>query len=469
MPYYRWDIVKKLSLCGGCLMKNKIKQDFFEYSILLCSLAKWTVLAVFAGGVVGIATAFFLYLLHIGENNFTKIDYYYLFIPIAFFISSYLIIKFAPDAEGHGTEKVIEAVHKKSGEIDIKVIPVKLMATLVTLIAGGSAGKEGPCAQIGAGIASSFANMFKLSGMDKKRFVVCGVSAGFAGVFGTPIAGAIFAAEVLYVGRFSYLAFLPSLISSYVSLMINKAILGGYPEYIINFNNENSIKGFLGMVLFGLVIGLVAMIFIRVLHIIEEFIKNIKIYKPLKGIIGGLILVLVVILTGTKDYIGLGTGVIDHSLAGTQVRPISFIAKMFTTSVTLGSGGSGGILTPIFYIGSTFGNLWGTLINNNIALFSAIGMVAFLAATANTPIAAIIMAMELFGVEVASLASIACVVSYLTVGHRSVYPSQILALGKTPSIDFETDKEIKDVGKVRLVRKGILAKKYINRIANKSE
>ncbi|QEK11002.1 permease [Crassaminicella thermophila] len=442
-------------------MKRKIKMDFVEQTVMLSSAIKWIILAIFAGLVVGSVTGLFLKLLHFGEHHMMKWNRYYLLMPIAFFLSSLLVVKLAPEAEGHGTEKVIEAVHQKDGKIDIKVIPVKLLATLITLISGGSAGKEGPCAQIGAGIASFFANVFKINNtLDRKRFVICGISAGFAGVFGTPIAGAVFAAEVLYVGKFSYIVLLPSLIASYVSCIVNKALGISHLQYAISFTPSNEIKMFLNMIVFGIFMGSLAMLFIRLLNIIEESIHKINIYKPYKGILGGLILVLIVYLTESKDYIGLGTQVINESISGSSVSGVAFLIKMFTTSVTLGSGGSGGILTPIFYIGATAGNAWGQIMNANMALFSAIGMVAFVAACTNTPISGILIAMELFGIEVASYASIPCVISYFMVGHKSVYPSQILVINKSPSVDLQTNCEIGRVKELKIKNK--VLKKFYN-------
>lgn len=449
-------------------MKKVVQKDFKEGSIMCASVIKWILLAIFVGIIVGGATAVFLKLLDVGCIFVSsKWNYYYLVMPFAFFISSYTILKLAPDAEGHGTEKVIQAIHQNSGKIDIKVVPIKLFATLITIIFGGSAGKEGPCAQIGAGLASSLSNLFKMNSLDRKKFVICGVSAGFAGVFGTPIAGAVFAAEVLYVGKFSYVVLLPSLISSYISYFVNKYLGIHHHTYLINTGSTNEIKMFINMIIFGAFIGIVGMIFIRVLTSIEEFFAHkINLYKPLKGLIGGGILVLIVFMfKGNTDFIGLGTNVIDKAIAGNKVHGISFIVKMVTTSVTLGSGGSGGILTPIFYIGATAGNIWAQLINANIAVFTAIGMVAFLAACANTPLAAIIMAMELFGVEVASYASIACAVSYLLVGHKSVYPTQILAITKSASLDVAVDCEVKEAKEVKVASN---ESKIIYKIANRN-
>jgi len=435
-------------------VKKEINRDFLEEFILLLSAVKWVFLSVFAGLVVGGATSIFLYLLRIGTDTVSNWNYYYVLLPVAFFLSSWLVIKFAPDAEGHGTEKVIEAIHKKNGKIDAKVVPVKIVATLITLISGGSAGKEGPSAQIGAGITSIFSDIFRLNEDDRRRFVICGISAGFAAVFSTPIAGAIFAAEVLFVGKFYYRVLLPALVASYVSYFVNKSFGAVSLKYDIMVPKTSEVSMFFHLLAFGVIIGLVATFFIGFINTVEKFVHNrINIYKPLKGIIGGFILIAIVLLIGNTDYIGLGLPVIDQALAGEKIAPLGFLMKIITTTVTLGTGGSGGILTPVFFIGSTVGNTWAQFIHGDIALYSAIGMVSFLAASTNTPLAAIVMAMELFGVEVGTYASIVSVVSYLMVGHHSVYPSQILAMSKSPSIDTDINCEIKRVKKMELSNK----------------
>ena len=150
--------------------------------------------------LVGVSTTAFLKLLHLSTNFTSQFPYFYLSLPLTFLLCTFLINFLAPQSKGHGTEKVIEAIHKRSGRIPAGVIPIKLFTTIITIASGGSVGKEGPSGQIGAGLASLFSDIFRLNDQDRRKLVICGISAGFAAVFGTPISGAIFGLEVLYVG-----------------------------------------------------------------------------------------------------------------------------------------------------------------------------------------------------------------------------------------------------------------------------
>ena len=410
---------------------------FVIQTLVILTTLKWVMLAVIAGIIAGVPTGIFLLLLDGGTGVVYARPHYFYLIPLGLFLSSLIVQTFAKDARGHGTEKVIEALHNQDGHMNPMIIPVKMVATLITLILGGSAGKEGPSAQIGAGVASAFASLVRLNRLDKQRFVLCGISAGFAGVFGTPIAGALFATEVLSIGRMSYNRLLPALMASYVSYFVTRSMGVIHLSYSVQFIVSSELAMLGKMVVFGLVIGMLAIVFITMLSRVERLFHRIKIYEPLKGLIGGALLVAVVLLTGTTNYVGLGTRIIDSALDGVAFRGIAPFFKMFTTSVTLASGGSGGILTPIFFIGATAGNYWAQITGANVGLFSAIGMVAFLAACTNTPLAAVMMAMELFGVRTGSYGAVACAVAFLIVGHMSVYPSQVIHQKKTLFIDLE--------------------------------
>ena len=195
------------------MQKNR---GFFEQYTIIASVLKWIFLSGIVGIIIGVTVTFFLNILHFSEESRSILPFhYYYLLPFGLMFSVWLTKTFAPDAKGHGTEKVIEAIHKKSGKIEVSVIPVKLIATVITLFSGGSAGKEGPGAQIGAGVASAISDKLHFSKKDRKKLVVCGISAGFATVFGTPIAGAIFGIEVLVVGSLMYDLLLPSIVAGF--------------------------------------------------------------------------------------------------------------------------------------------------------------------------------------------------------------------------------------------------------------
>ena len=415
-----------------------------EETILFVSIIKWVTLATVVGGIVGAATGLFLQLLTWGTNLSHLSSYSFLLLSAALFISALLVKYLAPDAEGHGTEKVIEAIHKSSGKIKPAVVPVKLVATIVTLALGGSAGKEGPCAQIGAGLSSMFADLLRFDDHDRKKLVICGISAGFAAVFGTPIAGSIFGVEVLFVGAILYEVLLPSFVAGIISYQVSSAMGVKYFRHAIDFVPVFSESFFLKVALAGIFFGMCSIFLIESLKVGERLSNKIKLWNPLKGIIGGVVLV-VLTFVFSKRYLGLGLETIESCLGGEQAPWYSFLVKPVFTSITLSFGGSGGIVTPIFFVGATAGALFATILGLNVATFSAIGLTSLLAGAANTPIAASIMSVELFGPAVAPYATIACVICFLMTGHRSVYPSQVLSVKKSPSIQVELGEEIENI------------------------
>ena len=415
-----------------------------EQTVIFISILKWFILASCIGAIVGLATTIFLKALNWSTEMTNQYDHYYLLLPVAFFISSVIVKYLAPDAEGHGTEKVIEAIHKHSGKIKPLVVPVKLVATVITIAAGGSAGKEGPCAQIGGGLSSLFAELFKFDAKDHKKLVICGISAGFASVFGTPIAGAIFGIEVLIVGSILYDVLLPSFIAGITSYQVSSALGVNYFYHPIEFAPVFSEAFFAKILLAGIVFGSCSFLLIEGLHLGKKLSGKLRLWQPLKGVVGGLFLVGLTLIF-TNRYLGLGLNTIQSSLQGEEIIWYAFIMKIIFTSTTLNFGGSGGIVTPIFFIGTTSGALFAHIMNLDVATFSAIGMVSLLAGAANTPISASIMAVELFGPKIAPYAAVACVISFLMTGHRSVYPSQLLAVKKSSSIRVEMGKEMEDI------------------------
>ena len=427
-----------------------MRKHTIEQITIFMSVTKWLVLSSAVGMIIGASVTLFLKILQFSEESqrFLPFSYYYM-LPFALVLTVWLVKKFAPDAEGHGTEKVIEAVHKKEGKIEIAVIPVKLFATVLTVFAGGSVGKEGPGAQIGAGMASVVSDFFRFSKEDRKKLVICGIGAGFASVFGTPIAGAIFGLEVLVIGIIRYEVLLPSFIAGFAAFSTAQYLGIEYSYFDIRFHQhiELDLPLILEVILAGVFFGLISDITITSLKRIGRTVEKIKLNSYLKAFGGGVVLILLSFVVG-EQYFGLGLGTINNILQpnpslSSDIPWYSFLIKTVFTSITLGVGGSGGIVTPIFYIGATSGHWFGTLMaDNHIAFFGALGFVSVLAGTTNAPIAATIMAMELFGLEVAHYAALSIVVSFLITGHRSVFASQLLAMKKSNTLKIEMGEEI---------------------------
>jgi len=408
-----------------------VRKHIAEQTIIFFSVSKWLILSSAVGIMIGALMSIFLKLLHSaeGSRSLLPFNYYYL-LPFALMLTIWIVKTFAPSATGHGTEKVIEAVHKKDGLINVKVIPVKLIATIITIFAGGSVGKEGPGAQIGAGAASFVSDILHFKKQDRKKLVICGISAGFAAIFGTPIAGAIFGIEVLIIGVIMYDVLLPSFIAGFAAFTTAQFLGVEYTYYDIDFFKSLD----LNLVLIGQVIiaaiffGIVSDSFITTVQKIEALIQKIPYNVYLKAFGFGLLMVLFSLIVSDK-YLGLGLDTISNALRSEailtdNVHWYDFIFKTIFTALSLGAGGSGGIITPIFFVGATSGVAFGHVIGDNIALFAALGFVSVLAGTTNSPIASIIMAVELFGTQISHYAAISVVISFLITGHRSVFPSQ---------------------------------------------
>lgn len=424
-----------------------MKRKVLEGSVLFVSIVKWLLLATCIGVIVGISTAVFLKLLGFGIEGAAQFRYYYVLLPAALALSVVLVQTFAPDAEGHGTEKIIEAVHRHSGKMNVKVVPVKLAATIITISFGGSAGKEGPAAQIGAALASAFSDLLKFGDRDRKKLVICGISAGFAAVFGTPIAGALFGVEVLFVGAMLYDVLLPSFVAGIVGFQVSSSLGVVYFHDPLAFVPAFSSYFFLKVCLAGLFFGVCSLLLIETLSLFDRLSRRLAVGKPVKGLLGGAALAALAGLFSTR-YLGLGLDSIKQALEGGAVPGGAFLLKMLFTAVTLGFGGSGGIVTPIFFVGAAAGNAFGGTLGFDPGLFAAIGMVSLLAGAANTPISASIMAIELFGPLIAPYAAVACVISFLMTGHRSVYPSQVLSLAKSSSLTVSQGAEMRNIGDV---------------------
>lgn len=421
-----------------------MKKSLVREALLIISIIKWAIVAAIVGIITGSFTTVFLKTLDFSITHMREYTYYFLALPIVLFISSYLIESFTGTNENHDNH-ILEALNIRFGKIKLRMVPVKFIATIITLAGGGSAGKSGPGAQMGAGLAISLGNVFKFNKEDKSKIVICGISAGFASILGAPIASAIFTVEVLVMGRVLNKYLFPAFVSAFVAFktVIYFGMDRFYIHSMIQVKDALFPHIYIESIFIGIIIGLIALVFIESLKYFETLSNKIHWYKPLKALLGGVVLIILVLIFST-DYLGLGMNQITNTLQGDKVLFYAFLLKILFTSITLSMGGSGGIITPIMFIGVMAGSAFAQVLHlDNISLFAAIGLVAMLSASANTPISAIILSIELFGTEIAPYSAIACITGYIISGHQSVYLSQVFgSLKRDPNKLDEDDYKV---------------------------
>lgn len=409
---------------------NKIKKYLISFEQIppLIYLFKWILICLVLGVLVGSISAFFLLSLD-WVTNYREIHLWIIaLLPLGGLIIG-LSYHYYGASVVKGNNLLLEEFHSPKKVIPFRMVPLVLFGTLLTHLFGGSAGREGTAVQIGGAIADQFTKVFKLSKRDRKIILIAGISAGFASVFGTPLAGGIFALEVLILGRIRLDAIIPSFLAAIFANYFCESWNVSHTQYAITKVAEMTPVNLLWSVLAGIIFGLVAMLFSKSTHFWSGlFSKKIK-YPPLRPFIGGAILAIAIYSMGTTKYIGLGIPTIVDAFH-VDLNSYDFLLKLLFTSFTLGAGFKGGEVTPLFFIGATLGNVLIWFIPLPMELLAGMGFVAVFAGATNTPIACTVMGIELFGIESGVFIAMACSVAYLFSGHTGVYTSQIIGSPK---------------------------------------
>ena len=398
---------------------------FDEPTQSVVNIIKWFLLATFIGVIIGTLDAVFLQTLDRSIAWRNHIPYFYLGLPFALYIVALLSRRAAPHDKDYSTDAIIKKINAYRPVSFISILK-GFVLSIVTIATGGSAGKEAPCADVGAGVSSLLARAFHMSIEDQRKMMICGVSAGFAGVFGVPISGALFGLEVLWVGHIFYEVMFPALVAGITAFQVTSFLGVNYIYHPLHFVPVFSEQFFLKMIIAGMAFGLVSLLFIEISKMMQVLFRYLRQRTNLfiTCILGGVLLIGIGYAT-SPIYLGLGIEGIDNPLAGVALQsPFGFLYKIITTSITFAAGGIGGIVTPIFFVGAQAGAMLADFMGVDPATLAALGLVAVLAGAANTPLAASIMAIELFGPQIAPYATVACVISFLITGQQSVYPNQ---------------------------------------------
>jgi len=455
-------ILSNLSQYSGEL-KNKIFSS--EHFGIIKYTLRWTVLIAPVAVSIGSMVALFLWLLTTAIHfRFTHTWLLFL-LPLAG-VLIHFIYQWAGKSAEKGNNLIIDEIHQPGAGVPARMSPIILITTVITHLFGGSAGREGTAVQIGGSLAALFGKWFKLTDGDMRMILTAGVAAGFGAVFGTPLTGAVFAIEVLTIGRLKYDALLPALIASIIGDITVAAwgihhtayhidIIAKTPYFLSDYLPVDLLL-FAKVIIASAAFGLASYLFAMMVNEIKAVFTKLFTIKWLIPVFGGLIIIALTYAIGKPDYLSLG---VDAQYPGAITIPSAFHAggadtwswlwKTIYTTLTLGTGFKGGEVTPLFYIGATLGNTLSGLLNAPVSLFAALGFIAVFAGATNTPLACTFMGIELFGGEHALLFAIACFTAYFFSGNSGIYSSQHIAVPKIFGGYFANERSLSEANKRR--------------------
>lgn len=393
----------------------------------LFMLGRWILFASITGCCLGVVGAVFGKSIHFVTDLRMQYPWLVYGLPLGGLFIVWLY-QWEKENEKSSTNLVLDAIHSEK-EIPIKTAPLIFISTIITHLFGGSAGREGAALQLGGSIGNFLGKYFRIDDNDKRVVIMCGMSAAFSALFGTPIAASIFSMEVVSVGIMHYAALVPCVIASYVASAIAQKIglaggrfhVSGIPEFTL-FNASK-------IVVLGLCCAAVSILFCVVLHRAEALFRKYLPNPYLRAVSAACLVILLTKVFSTTDYLGTGVQVIELAMKG-KVIWYAFLLKILFTAVTLSGGFKGGEIVPAFFVGSTFGCLMGELLHFSPSLGAACGMAAVFCGVTNSPISSLLISLEMFGFQGAPFYFLAIAISYMQSGYYGLYSSQKIMYSK---------------------------------------
>lgn len=388
---------------------------------------KWAVLSAVTGIICGFTGSVFYYCVKSAIAFREGHSWMLYLLPLSGVLIVWLY-RICGMKDDTGTNMILSSI-RSSQKVPLKMAPLIFVSTVLTHLCGGSSGREGAALQIGGSIGSFLGRTFKMDEKDIHIITMCGMSAVFSALFGTPMTAVLFSMEVVSVGIIYYVAFVPCMISSLIAYGI--ALWSGIrpATYVLAGIPALSVKSVFQMMVMGGLCALCGMLFCVLMHVGHELYQHYLKNPYIRILVGAGLVIVLTLLAGCYDYNSAGVEVIGRALKG-YARPEAFLLKILFTVVTLQAGFKGGEIVPTFFIGSTFGNVVGRLIGLSPSFGAGVGLIAVFCAVVNCPIASMMLSIELFGAEALPLFGTACGVSYMLSGYYSLYSSQKIVYSK---------------------------------------
>ena len=423
----------------------KFEAEAHNYIALIKAFAKWVLIASLVGIVVGLVGVAFHHALSFATEFRTENRVIIFAMPVAglIIVAIYKLLGMSNDP---GTNCIIKGARGEK-KVSLKLAPLIFAATFLTHLTGGSAGREGAALQIGGSLASPVGKILKLDKQDTSTLIMCGMAAGFSALFGTPIAAAVFAVEVVIVAAAQYAALVPCMISGIAASVVAR-IFSVKPESFIVQGiptlDGNSGLDLVRVTALGIGCAAVSVLFCVVIKATGRTYKKYFKNDFVQILAGSGIVILLTVLLGTTDYNGAGMDVIERAFSG-EASPVAFLLKIAFTALTLGAGFKGGEIVPSFFTGATFGCFFGGLIGLDPSFGAAVGLLTVFCGVTNCPFATIILSIELFGAGGLAYYALAIAVSYMLSGYWGLYSAQRFGQSKhKPVVYVENVKKEKE-------------------------
>lgn len=402
-------------------------------AVLSLTFIKWIIIGAIVGIITGFAAALFLKSLELATALRMKYTWLLFFLPLGGALVSFLYSRYGKNSS-KGNNLIIEKINESSGRVPFRMAPLVFFGTFITHLFGGSAGREGTGVQIGASIAEGIGDFLKLDKIDNRIILMAGISSGFASVFGTPLAGTVFGLEVVALGIMSYEALIPAFIASIVGDFMVSFLGVHHTHYKVVGVPELTLLTMIKVAFAAILFGLTSKLFSELTHKLKELFTEGFENSTIKSLVGGILVIVLVYMVGTRDFLGLSIPLISESFSG-QVHPFTFLGKIIFTSLTLGTGFQGGEVTPLFVIGSSLGNTLSNALNMSPSFLASLGLIGVFAGATNTPIASFILSLEMFGSQGIVFVFMTCAISYIFSGHTGIYTSQKIGRSKSKLIE----------------------------------